>query len=173
MNAIEPMSLRDVFVLKLQALYDVESELMDALPVMAKNATDEELKKTISEHLMETKMHLQRLITIFSMLDVKAKKAKSKGIRGIIDDAEWLAANVMGATALDAALIGAAQYAEHYEMAGYASAMEWARLLGLTDAVPLLNSTLEEEKSASDKLLKLALAKINREALGEEENTEE
>jgi len=167
------MTLNDLFTLKLQALYDIESELIDALPVMAKNATDMELKNAFEEHLSETRMHAERIKEIFSIMDIQAKKTKVKAIRGIISDAEWLTKNISGATALDAALISAAQYAEYYEMAGYASAAEWARILGYGTAAKLLLHTLDEEKHASDTLLQLSLAKINREALSEEENTEE
>lgn len=167
------MALDDLFEMKLQALYDIENELVDALPDMAENATDDKLVAAFKEHLEETRTHISRLEEIFSMLDMKAKTLKCEGIRGIIDDAKWLSKNVTGTTAMDAGLISAAQYAEYYEMAGYASAVEWARILGHAEAEALLKQTLSEEEAASDTLLDLALSKINREALGEAENTEE
>jgi ferritin-like metal-binding protein YciE len=167
------MSLADLFVQKIQALYDIESEIVDALPDMVDEATDEELKTAFQEHLIETRMHVERLKEIFMMLEMKPKKLECDGIRGIIKDAKWVMKHVTGATALDANLIATAQYVEHYEMAGYETAAEWARLLGHMTAAKLLTHTLEEEIAASDKILQLALEKINREALGSDENTEE
>ena len=49
-----------------------------------------------------------------------------------------------GSPSLDAGLIAAAQAVEHYEMARYGTLATWATQLGLTDAVALLDETLQE-----------------------------
>jgi len=158
------MSLKDLLTQKLQALYDIETELTAALPKMAEAATDADLKEAFNEHATETEKHAERIEQCFTMIGAKASKLKCEGIRGIIDDAEWVSKNVPMGEALDANLIAAAQYAEHYEMAGYESAIQWAELLELTDISDLLSSTLEEEEAASDKLAALSLP-INESAL--------
>lgn len=165
--------LRDLFTLKLQALYDIELELIDALPAMAKNATDTELKTAFEEHLVETEIHARRISEIFTALDLKETTTKVEGIRGMIDDAKWLIKNISVATVRDASLISAALEVEHYEIAAYMTAIEWATLLGYEDAVELLQETLTEEETASDLLYKLGTSKINQEAMGDEENTED
>jgi ferritin-like metal-binding protein YciE len=63
----------------------------------------------------------------------------------------------------DAALISAAQKVEHYEMAGYGSVREYAKLLGRNELASLLNETLEEEEAADEKLNGIA-KKINSQA---------
>lgn len=173
MKKDKAMSLKDLFRIKLQALYDVEHELVKALPKMAESATDAELAAAFESHLEATKAHVERLERIFGSIDEKPKKLKVEAIRGLIDDAEWLMKNVSGATALDAALDGAAAHVEHYEIAGYGTAIEWARLLGLDSAADLLEETLEEEQEAADALASLAASKLDQEALGSDENTEE
>jgi len=64
----------------------------------------------------------------------------------------------------DAALISAGQRVEHYEMAGYGSAREYARLLGQDEIASLLEETLSEEKEADKKLNTIA-KQVNASAL--------
>ncbi len=161
--------LPELFLLKIKALYDIESQLIKALPKMAKNSADPQLKAGFKEHLEETKQHAKRLEQIFATLKMKPQKTKVEAIAGLIKDAEWLIKNVKGKQALDASLIAAAQYVEHYEMAGYGTAKEWALLLGNERAAELLEETLAEEKGADEKLNSLAKSKINKLAMPVEE----
>jgi len=64
---------------------------------------------------------------------------------------------------MDAALIGAAQRVEHYEIAAYGTLLEFANVLGETDAASLLEETLNEEKETDEKLTELA-KEINSQA---------
>jgi ferritin-like metal-binding protein YciE len=73
---------------------------------------------------------------------------------------------------MDAAIIGAAQRVEHYEIAGYGTVREFAELLGEDEHVPLLEQTLEEEKETDEKLTQLA-EQINSQAQEEAEGEEE
>ncbi len=140
------------FVVKIQALYDIEMQLEKVLPKLARAANNPELKKIFLDHLEETKMHRDRLEQIFDMLDVDTKKTRSEGIRGIIEDGSWVMDVDAPIFTKDSMLVGAARYAEHYEMAGYMSAIEEAKALGLLDIADLLSETLVEEENA-DKLL--------------------
>lgn len=157
-------NLNDLLVLKLQALYDVESELIKALPKMAKNATHPDLKEAFTMHLEETKNHKARLEDAFKALGVKAKKTTSAAIRGLIQDAGWIFEQTISREAKDALMIAAAQYVEHYEMAGYGSAAAWAEELDAGEVAGLLKDTLKEEEAADEKLGSLATGGLNAEA---------
>jgi ferritin-like metal-binding protein YciE len=157
-------TLHDLLLMKLRALYDVESELVKALPKMAKRATNPALRQAFEEHARQTKGHIGRLEKAFKLLDEKPKKLRSESIRGMIEDADWVMKNVQGKEAIDAGLIAAAQYVEHYEIAGYGSAQEWAELMRHDDVERLLAETREEEKQADIKLNELAMTGINRAA---------
>ena len=154
------MTLRDLLVQKVQALYDIETQIIKALPKMAKKAKNSELKSAFEEHLAETEEQASRLEQVFEILGEKPKKLKCEGIRGIIEDGAWVMQNVTGA-ALDANLIAAAQYVEHYETAGYGSAATWAELLGEDEIKDLLGQTLEEEKAADEKLTSIGESGVN------------
>jgi len=146
------MQLRDLFIQKINALYDIENVLVKALPKMAKAASNEELKMGFTSHLEETQNHVKRLEQICQILDVAPKKLKAEGIRGIVADGEWVIDHIEPENALDASLARAAQYAEHYEMAGYMAAISWADMLEETEISNLLQETLAEEKAADEKL---------------------
>ena len=74
---------------------------------------------------------------------------------------------------VSAAIIGAAQKVEHYEIAGYGTVRTFAELLGEDEAVSLLEETLEEEKETDQKLTELA-DQINVEASeGEDAESED
>jgi ferritin-like metal-binding protein YciE len=161
-------SLKELLVLKLQALYDIESELIKALPKMAKNATDPELKKAFTMHLEETKNHKTRLEGAFGVVGAKPKKTTSAAIRGLIEDAGWIFKQKMSPEAKDALMVAAAQYVEHYEMAGYGSAIAWAKELEIDEVADILDETLGEEKAADEKLNTLAEDRLNSEAVGGE-----
>jgi len=148
------LTLKDLLIQKVAALYDIEHVLVKALPKMAKAATDPDVKNGFLSHLEETKTHIKRLETIFKLLEAKPKKLKCEGIRGIVTDGEWSIEHLDKGTVLDVGIIRAAEYAEHYEMAGYIAAIDWAKTLGMTEVVELLKQTLEEEKTADDTLRK-------------------
>ncbi len=167
-------TLHGLFITKLNVLLDVENQLVKALPKMAKAASSDELRMGLEEHLEETKMQASRLEECLKQVGGKVKPLKSDAIRGLVKDSEWVIKNVEKGPALDAAIIAAAQYVEHYEMAGYGTAAQWAKTMGHEEAENILKEILEEEKSADEKLNMLAVEKINSQVeQGMEEGEEE
>ncbi len=158
-------TLQDLFLLKIKSLYDVETEIIKALPKMAKNVQNSELRAAFEEHLEVSKIQKERLEKIFDILGRKPQKVQVEAIRGIVADTKWLMDEDMSPEALDAALIGAAQYVEHYEMAGYGTAQSWAEELGFEDIAELLHDTLKEEEEADNALTSLAETALNEESL--------
>ncbi len=154
-------TLENILLLKLQALYDIETQIVKALPNMVKAASDPELKEAFSSHLEETEAQASRLEQAFELLGQKPKKLKAEAIRGLIEDAKWIIKQKMPDPATDIMLVGAASYVEHYEMAGYMSAVRWARETGQEELADLLETTLEEEKMADEKLKMLAEEKLD------------
>jgi ferritin-like metal-binding protein YciE len=86
-------------------------------------------------------------------------------IDGLIQEADEVAGEVPDKDVLDAAVVGAAQAVEHYEIARYGTLIAWAESVGHDDIVRLLNTNLNEEKAADKKLSTVALRKgVNRKA---------
>lgn len=157
-------TLHDLYVEQLHDLYSAETQLVDALPKMAKAATNVQLKTAFTEHLTQTKGHVQRLEQIFTQLGENTKGPACKGMQGLISEGEEMIKTKGEPAAIDAGLIAAAQRVEHYEMAGYGCVRTYAKQLGETHGQHLLQMTLDEEGAADQKLTKLAEDVINLEA---------
>ena len=160
--------LKELYIDELKDLYSAETQLVKALPKMAKGAASEDLRKGFEEHLEQTKGHVQRLEQIFDSLGESPKGKKCKGMEGLIEEGSEVLQEDYEGSVLDAALIGAAQRVEHYEIAGYGTVRAMAEELGQTEHVSLLTSTLDEEKETDEKLTQLA-EEANSEANVEED----
>jgi len=159
-------TMHDLFAHQLEDIYYAEMQLLRALPKMADKATDNQLKQNLMLHSDETRTQLRRLEHVFDALGITMKAIDCPVIDGIIEEAEDVAAEVADKSVVDAALISAAQAAEHYEIARYGSLISWARQLGRADIAALLQKTLEEEKLADQMLTSLAIGRLNLRAAG-------
>jgi ferritin-like metal-binding protein YciE len=157
-------TMDDLFVHQLQDIYYAEKQLLKALPKMAGKATEPALKQGFEEHLKQTEVHVQRLEQVFKMHGAEVKAVTCPAIDGIIAEADETAGEVADKRVLDAALINAAQAAEHYEIVRYGSLIAWARQLGHNDCAAVLQKTLDEEKQTDAKLTSLAEGKVNMRA---------
>jgi ferritin-like metal-binding protein YciE len=157
----EIKTMNDLFVHQLQDIYYAEKQLVKALPKMAEKAADQQLKQGFLTHLDETKTHVERLEQVFQMHGAQVKAVDCPAIDGIIQEADEVAGEVADKSVLDAALINAAQAAEHYEITRYGSLIAWAKQLGRNDCASVLQKTLEEEKATDQKLTQMAESKVN------------
>lgn len=157
-------SMENLFLHELKDLLSAEKQLVKALPKMAKGASSDALKEAITDHLEQTKTHVERLETIFEDLGKAARAEHCKAMEGLVEEGAELLEEDGDAMVKDAALIGAAQRVEHYEISAYGTARTLAELLGQKNAVKLLQQTLDEEKETDAKLTELAMSEINVEA---------
>ncbi|HEX9943272.1 MAG TPA: ferritin-like domain-containing protein [Thermoanaerobaculia bacterium] len=160
-------SLRKLYVEDLKDLYSAEKQILQALPRMAKKASNEQLKKAFEEHLRVTEKQVERLDRIFEKLGKSSRGKKCKGMEGLLEEGKEIMQEDVDPEVLDAALIGAAQKVEHYEIAAYGTARTYAQLLGENEHAKLLQQTLEEEGETDKKLTQLAESSINVEAMQE------
>ena len=154
---MEMQSLKELYLEELKDLYSAEKQLVKALPKMAKNATNPELKQAFTDHLQETEGHVERLDQIFEMLGESSPRKKCKGMEGLIEEAKELLEEDAAEEVLDAGLISKAQHVEHYEIAGYGTVRTYAQHLGLEDQAALLQQTLDEEGNANELLTQIAV----------------
>ncbi len=157
-------SLQDLLEHELKDLYSAETQLIDALPLMAKAAINEKLKKAFEDHLKETEIQLERLEQVAEILGIDPKGETCAAMKGLIKEGKDMMKMKGEDNVKDAGLIASAQRIEHYEMAGYGAANAYAQQLDMKDVAKLLEQTLKEEKNADTKLNKLALSNINKKA---------
>jgi len=153
--------LQKLFIEELADIYDAENQLINILPKLAQEAHSEELRHAFEEHLEQTKYHARRLEEAFRSFGETPHRKKCKGIEGIIDEGEIGLHEFKDNSALDAALICAAQKVEHYEITSYGCLCTWAKELGNSNVLTLLKQNLSEEKEADEKLSHLAETRLN------------
>lgn len=155
---------------ELKDLYDAETQLVKALPQMAKAAESSDLRTAFEKHLEQTRVHMQRVEEICNDLKIKPLGKTCVGMKGAIKEGEEVIQSDMESEPKQAALIGAAQRMEHYEIAAYGTARAHARQLGYLKAFDLLSQTLNEEKDTDQKLTQLAENRVNVKAAMSGEN---
>ena len=167
-------SLRDVLNESVRDLYSAETQLLKALPRMAKAAHDPGLKACFTAHLEETREQATRLEKVCELLGVKPKGKTCQAMKGLLEEGAEVIAEKGSPAAKDACMIVAAQKVEHYEIAGYGSTRVFATILGEDEVAALLTQTLDEEKAADQKLTGIAESTVNDEAdaEGDEEDEE-
>lgn len=149
-------ALRQLYIDQLRDLYSAEIQVVKALPKLAKASSNAQLRQAFEEHLRQTAEQVYRLEQILEMLGEKPTGKKCLGMEGLIKEGADTIQKNYEDSVKDFALIGAAQRVEHYEVASYGTVRAFARLLGESEHVSLLEQTLREEKETDDKLTQLA-----------------
>ena len=149
-------SLRELYINELKDLYSAETQMVKALPKMAKAASSDELRQAFEEHLRQTSEQVSRLEQIFEELDEKPTGKKCLGMEGLVKEGAEVMKEDYEDSVKDAGIIGAAQRVEHYEIAAYGTVKAFAEILGHDEHVSLLEQTLNEEKEADQKLNQIA-----------------
>lgn len=157
-------TIQDLFINELKDLYSAEHQILKALPKMAKAAATPELQAAFTEHHQQTQTHVERLQQILDRLDMPTPRKKCKAMEGIIEEGKEIISEDAEDVVRDAALIGAAQRVEHYEIASYGCARTYAQLMGDQVAAKLLQETLDEEGETDKKLTQLAENLVNVQA---------
>jgi ferritin-like metal-binding protein YciE len=156
--------LHDLFLEQLKDMYDSEKQLIKALPKMAKEADNEQLKRAIEHHLEETKGHAERLERVFESVEAKAKAKHCAGMEGIIDEGKELLDQDAEPAVRDAGIIAGAQRVEHYEISAYGTLVAYAKEMGHREAVTLLQQNQKEEEEADRKLTEISKT-VNNDAM--------
>jgi ferritin-like metal-binding protein YciE len=155
-------SMERLFVNELKDIYSAETQIMKALPKLAKAASSSDLRAAFEHHMRETEGHVQRLEQIFEMIGESPKGKTCDGIKGILEEGEKMMKEAKDGPLRDEAMIAGAQRVEHYEMAAYGTVRTYAENLGRPQIAQILEKTLVEEKAADKKLTEIS-EKVHRE----------
>lgn len=161
----EPKTLSDLFEGLLQDIFSSENQLLKGMAKLSKAAEDPELKEAIETHMKETEGQIERIQQVAKMIDISAKGKVCQATVGLVKEAEENLEEFKGSPASDASIIASCQKNEHYEIANYGTAVNFANQLGYPEAAELLQQTLNEEKNTDQALTKLAESGDNQRAL--------
>lgn len=158
-------TLETLFHDTLKDIYYAERKILKSLPKMQRAAQSPELKAAFEKHKDETEGQIERLQQVFELIGKPARGKTCDAIEGILAEGEEIMDEYKGKAALDAGLLAAAQAVEHYEITRYGTLKRWAQVLGMDEAVRLLDETLQQESQTDEDLTALADAAVNEEAL--------
>jgi len=160
-------TLNTLFHDTLRDIYYAERKILKSLPKMKRAAQSDELKAAFEKHEAQTEGQIERLERVFEIIDKTPRGKTCDAINGILAEGDEIAEEYKDNPALDAGLLAAAQAVEHYEITRYGTLKRWAQVLGLDEAVKLLDETLQEESQTDEDLTKIADARINDKAMRE------
>jgi ferritin-like metal-binding protein YciE len=165
-------NLDELFLHEVKDLFDAEKQIVKALPKIIKAVETPELLNALEEHLTVTEKHVERLEEVFKLLEKPARGKKCAGMEGLLKEGSSLLEEDAEQPVLEAALIGAAQKVEHYEICAYGTLIAFAQELGYEEIAELLEQSLEEEKEADEALSEIS-EQVNKAACACEEEEEE
>lgn len=157
-------NLQALFLHELKDAYDFEHRILEGLEEMEEAADAQPLQQAFRQHYQQTERQIERLERVFAELGEEPEREPCDGIQGILEEGSEIAAADGDPAAIDAALIAGAQRVEHYEIAAYGTLRAFAEHLGHDRAAKLLQETLDEESQTDEKLTRLAVDNINRQA---------
>lgn len=164
--------LDDLMVIQLRGLYDVEAQVVKAMPRFAKKAADAGLKEQCGQMQAEAEKRTKLLEGIFVKLEIKPQKLPSAAIRGLMEDADWIVKNIVGGVAIDAGLLAALQGVQRYLLAMYSTALSWAKMLEFRETAEILQGIVHDADERSSALDELAASRVDEAAIGEDEDEE-
>ncbi len=148
----------------IQDLYSAEQQALEAMPQLMQQAQNDQIRQAFEVHQRETEQQVQRLEQIAQQLGIDPNGETCMAMQGLIEEAQDLLDQLEPGELADAAIIGAAQKMEHYEIAAYGTARTLAQQAGQTQAADLLQQTLQEEKATDEKLTQIATSGVNQQA---------
>jgi ferritin-like metal-binding protein YciE len=148
-------TVKDLLEDEIKQLNSAEKQLTKAIPKMARGSNYPALQTALRDHLKETEGQVSRLEEIAALLEIKPNGKKCMGMEGLIQEGAEVLKEEGDETILDLGIIGAGSRVEHYEMAGYLTAIDLATRMKASKVVSLLRASLAEERAADQKLRKI------------------
>lgn len=140
-------SLRDLFEYELEQMYYVESELVDALGMMADEVTNDKMRKGFEDHREETERHVERLEVVFDAIGAEPRMRESEAFDGLMADKQNFESRVADDELRNIHHLGAGMKTEHMEITGYQSLLTIANKLDLgSDVTDPLEDNLDSEE---------------------------
>ena len=158
-------TIKDLLTISLRNTYSAQIQILETLPELEETATSPKLKQAFREHLMQTQQQVERLKEVCKMLGIEPEGENCDAMEGLVGEDDELVDELEAGPVLDAALVGAVQKVEHYEMAAYGTLCSMLKSMGETKAAGLMAETLKEEKDTDELLTRLAESEINPAAL--------
>src|SRR5277367_2746667 len=137
----ELSTIKDLLEEEIRDLFSAEKQLTKAIPKMAKGSNNEQLATAFQAHLTDTENQIKRLEQVAALLGTEPTGKKCKGMEGVIEEGSEALDEDGDESVIDLGIIAAGSRVEHYEIAGYTTAISLAQKLGESEVVKLLSES--------------------------------
>ncbi|HYG52276.1 MAG TPA: DUF892 family protein [Flavobacteriales bacterium] len=157
-------TLEDIFVTQLHSIYNVEVQLLNALPKFAKACDSEELQDAFLNSLEQTRKQVERIEKVYDRLGITRDTSVTSDVMELmIEETYEVIEEFPVGPIRDSAIIVTTQKIEHFEIASYGSLRELAEVMGYHKIATLLDRSLHEEGQIEHLLSQIAMD-VNDEA---------
>ena len=140
-----------------------ERRFLTATKKMVRETSDPKIKERVERHVQETETQIGRLEKAFEAIGEKAKAEKCDAAIGLREEHDsFKSEEKPSAEMLEAFDLGSGLRVEHYEIAGYRSAIAVASALGEDRCAEILRESLAEEEDMAKFLETNAPAALKR-----------
>jgi ferritin-like metal-binding protein YciE len=150
---------------EIQDLYSAEKQIIETQPQLIETASTPELKTALERHLDETNEQIRKLEEIASNLDIELNGKQCQGMKGIISEAKEDLGKYTGEAERDLLIIALSQRIEHFEIAAYGTARNYAQKMDHAKEAVLLDEIAKQKGQTDKKLTTMAEHIISREAV--------
>jgi ferritin-like metal-binding protein YciE len=140
---------QELFVHNLSEIYDAEHQFIEGQQEMAQQASDQDLKSAIEEHIGQTEQHARNLEGVFKQLGQEPQRATNEVAQGLVSSAQQLMQQTQDENLRDCAINAAVIKVEHFEMGSYRSLITAAQQMGQDDIVNRLQQNLQQEEQTA------------------------
>ncbi len=140
---------QELFVHNLSEIYDAEHQFIEGQQEMAQQASDQDLKSAIEEHIDQTEQHARSLEQVFEQLGQQPQRATNEVAQGLVSSAQQLMQEAQNEDLRDCAINAAVIKVEHFEMGSYQGLITAAQQMGQDEIVNLLQQNLLEEEQTA------------------------
>jgi ferritin-like metal-binding protein YciE len=149
-------TLRDLLVEHTRDLYNAETQYRAIIPALLESATDQELRKEITDITELVDANISWLEHACTHLNVEPSGATCEAMRGLIREVRETITKYGDPYVIDAALIANAQRIAHYQIAGYGTLRQFAKVLGEDRVADIFGDLVRHAGNVDQRLSKVA-----------------
>ena len=140
---------QELFVHNLSEIYEAEHQFVEEQQEMAQQASDQELRSALEEHIGQTEQHARNLEQVFDQLGQQPQRATNEVAQGLVSSAQQVMQETQNENLRDCAINAVVLKVEHFEMGSYRGLITAAQQMGQDEIVDLLQQNLQQEEQTA------------------------
>jgi len=160
-------TLTDLYIDQLQDIYSANKQSLDVTKKLHEKATSHGLRSALAEGVKGISQGMEQVKGLIEGHKADPNGEFCKGMEGLVKEAKVHAVNadIADKDVLDASIIAQYQRMTHYGIAGYGTALAFAKRLELTDDAGVLQTCLDNTYGGDRTMTDIATSGVNEKAM--------